>query len=83
MRAHEPILLDYGICYHGYQADQTRMYSRGRMPQKFIDAYRACKEIHDAILQDVRPGAIRALFRKLCRNSAIKTVTSTPGPDAS
>jgi Xaa-Pro aminopeptidase len=65
MRAHEPILIDYGICYHGYQADQTRMYSIGRMPQKFIDAYRACKEIHDAILEDVRPGADpEALFLK-------------------
>jgi Xaa-Pro dipeptidase len=65
IRAREPILLDYGICYHGYQADQTRMYSIGRMPQKFIDAYRACKEIHDAILQDVRPGAdTEALFLK-------------------
>jgi Xaa-Pro aminopeptidase len=65
MKAHEPILLDYGICYHGYQSDQTRMYSIGRMPQKFIDAYRACKEIHDVILEDVRPGAdTEALFLK-------------------
>jgi Xaa-Pro dipeptidase len=65
IKAHEPILLDMGICYHGYQADQTRMYSIGEMPRKFINAYNACKEIHDAVLEDVRPGAdTEALFLK-------------------
>jgi len=56
MRGHEPILLDFGICYHGYQTDRTRMYSIGRMDQKFIDAYEACREIHNAILEAIRPG---------------------------
>jgi Xaa-Pro dipeptidase len=65
IRKNEPVLLDYGICYHGYQADQTRMFSIGKMPQKYIDAYGACKEIHDTILQDVRPGAnTETLFLK-------------------
>ena len=65
IKAHEPILLDMGICYHGYQADQTRMYSIGEMPRKFINAYNACKEIHDAVLEDVRPGAdTEAIFLK-------------------
>ena len=65
MKAHEPILLDFGICYHGYQVDQTRMYSIGEMPQQFINAYNVCKEIHDAVLEDVRPGAdTEALFLK-------------------
>jgi len=57
MKAHEPILVDFGTCYHGYQADETRMFSIGKMEQKFIDAYSACKEIHDAVLEDARPGA--------------------------
>ncbi len=65
MKAHEPILVDFGTCYHGYQADETRMFSIGKMKQKFIDAYNACKEIHDAVLEDVRPGAdCEALFLK-------------------
>ncbi len=57
MRAHEPILVDFGTCYHGYQADETRMFSVGRMKQKFIDAYKACREIHDLVLGETRPGA--------------------------
>ncbi len=57
MKAHEPILVDFGTCYHGYQADETRMFSIGKMKQKFIDAYKACREIHDAVLEEARPGA--------------------------
>jgi Xaa-Pro aminopeptidase len=65
MTAGEPILVDFGVCYHGYQSDQTRMFSIGRMPKKFIDAYEACKEIHDAILEEIRPGAeCEAIFLK-------------------
>ena len=65
MKAREPILVDFGICYHGYQADETRMFSIGKMPAKFADAYKACREIHDAVLAGARPGAdCEALFLK-------------------
>ena len=57
MKACEPILVDFGICYHGYQADETRMFSIGKMSPKFVDAYKACREIHDAVLAEARPGA--------------------------
>jgi Xaa-Pro dipeptidase len=68
MRAHEPILVDFGTCYQGYQADETRMFSIGKMKQKFIDAYEVCKEIHDAVLEETRPGAdCEALFVKTLR----------------
>ncbi len=65
MQAHEPILVDFGICYHGYQVDETRMFSIGKMGKKFSDAYKACLEIHDAVLDETRPGAdCDALFQK-------------------
>jgi Xaa-Pro dipeptidase len=65
MRAHEPILVDFGTCYHGYQADETRMFSIGKLRQKFVDAYKACREIHDAVLEETRPGAnCEALFMR-------------------
>lgn len=65
MKAHEPILVDFGTCFHGYQADETRMFSIGKMKKKFIDAYKACREIHDAVLDEVRPGADgEAIFMK-------------------
>ena len=65
MRAHEPILVDFGTCFHGYQADETRMFSIGKMKQKFIDAYKACREIHNAVLEETRSGAeSEAIFAK-------------------
>jgi Xaa-Pro dipeptidase len=68
IQAHEPILVDFGTCYHGYQVDETRMFSIGKINQKFIDAYKACREIHDGILEEVRPGADCALiFNKTLR----------------
>jgi Xaa-Pro dipeptidase len=68
MRAHEPILVDFGTCYHGYQADETRMFSIGKLKQKFIDAYKACREIHDSVLEETRPGAdCEAIFMKTLR----------------
>jgi Xaa-Pro dipeptidase len=65
MKTHEPILVDFGTCYHGYQVDETRMFSIGKMKKKFIDAYHACREIHDAILDEVKPGAdCEGIFKK-------------------
>jgi Xaa-Pro aminopeptidase len=65
MKAHEPILVDFGTCYHGYQVDETRMFSIGKIKQKFINAYQACKEIHDAVLEEVEPEAdCQAIFMK-------------------
>ena len=64
MEANEPILVDFGTCYHGYLADETRMFSIGPMKGKFIHAFNACCEIHDAVLAETRPGAdCEALFR--------------------
>ena len=57
MNANDPILVDFGTCYHGYLADETRMFSIGKMASKFLDAYQACKEIYDAVLLQVKPGA--------------------------
>ena len=68
MKAHDPILVDFGTCYHGYMADETRMFSIGEMPRKFADAYKACVEIHDSVLDATRPGAdCEALFLNTLR----------------
>ena len=68
MRAHEPILVDFGTCYHGYQADETRMFSIGKLKQKFVDAYKACREIEDVVLEETRPGAdCEVIFMKTLR----------------
>jgi Xaa-Pro aminopeptidase len=63
IKRNEPILIDFGICYHGYQVDQTRMYAIQSMPELFVKAYDACKEIHYRVLDKVLEGLTsRELF---------------------
>ena len=40
MRKGEPILIDFGINYHGYHMDLTRMYAIGHMPEPFVRGLR-------------------------------------------
>ena len=65
IEAHEPILVDFLCVYHGYMVDTTRMFSIGKMEDKWIAAYDAMRRVHDAVLEDTRPGAnCQELFRK-------------------
>jgi Xaa-Pro dipeptidase len=57
IRKNEPILIDFGICYHGYQVDETRMFAIGSMPDLFVKAYEACKEIQYRVLDKALEGA--------------------------
>jgi Xaa-Pro dipeptidase len=65
LREKEPILVDFLCVYHGYMVDTTRMYCIGEMPEKFVAAYEATRQIHDTVLKDTRPGAnCQDLFRQ-------------------
>jgi Xaa-Pro dipeptidase len=57
LRPDEPILVDFLCVYHGYMVDTTRMFCIGGMPQKFVAAYEAMRRVHDAVLEETRPGA--------------------------
>ena len=57
IKAHEPILVDFGICYNGYIVDSTRMYSIEELPEKYVKAYEASRTIEHFVLKEVRPGA--------------------------
>ena len=56
IKKNEPVLVDFGISYHGYHMDQTRMYAIGSMPDLFAKAYEACREIHYRVLDKVLEG---------------------------
>lgn len=56
IKRNEPVLIDFGICYHGYQVDQTRMYVIGKMPDLFSKAFEACREIHYRVLDKALEG---------------------------
>lgn len=56
IRVGEPVLIDFGNCFNGYQVDQTRMFSIGEPLKKYLKAYDALKEIEGALLEQIRPG---------------------------
>jgi len=56
IKAHEPILVDFGAVIEGYQVDQTRIYSIGDLPDKFVDAYNAARKIEKSVIDAAKPG---------------------------
>jgi Xaa-Pro dipeptidase len=53
----EPIMVDLGTVLNGYHTDETRMFAIGGMPDRAMEACRASIEIHNKVLDHVRPGA--------------------------
>lgn len=54
----EPIMVDFGTMLNGYHMDETRMFAIGSMSEKATAACRAAIEIHDALIEAVRPGVV-------------------------
>ncbi len=60
----EPIMVDLGSVLNGYHMDETRMFAIGSMPKEAQKACHAAMEIHDAVLERVKPGVTTgALFQ--------------------
>ncbi len=60
IRKGEPILIDFGISYHGYHMDLTRMYAIDHMPDQFVKAFEICKDIQYRVLDRALAGATAA-----------------------
>lgn len=56
IKRNEPVLVDYGGVYNGYIADETRIFSIGKLPQELEDSHLAALEVQDAVVKELRPG---------------------------
>ena len=56
IRRNEPILVDYGGVYNGYIADETRIFTLGRLPKELEEAHAAALEVEKAVAGALRPG---------------------------
>jgi Xaa-Pro dipeptidase len=56
IRRNEPLLADFAGVYNGYIADETRIFSLGRLPGWLEDAHNAALEIEEAIARELLPG---------------------------
>ena len=52
----EPVMVDLGSVLNGYHMDETRMFAIGSMPDKALQACLAAIQIHDSVLEKVKPG---------------------------
>jgi Xaa-Pro dipeptidase len=60
----EPIMIDLGTVVNGYHTDETRMFAIGSMPERAMKACQASIEIHNTVLENVKPGVtVSELFR--------------------
>jgi len=60
----EPIMVDLGFVLNGYHMDETRMFAIGSIPAHALKACRAAIEIHNAVLEAVKPDmTVAALFQ--------------------
>lgn len=71
IQAYEPIMADLSYVLNGYHFDETRMLALGGMPAKALEACKAIIEVHDHVLDAVRPGvSMDALFERATRKAA-------------
>ncbi|UCF90358.1 MAG: aminopeptidase P family protein [Desulfobacterales bacterium] len=63
IQENEPVMIDFGTCVNGYQADQTRTFARGEPAREFIRAHQALKRIEAALIDRMVPGtACQSLY---------------------
>jgi len=55
LASNEPIMVDLGFVLNGYHMDETRMFAIGSIPARALKACRAAIEIHNAVLDAVKP----------------------------
>jgi len=52
----EPVMVDFATILNGYHMDETRMLAVGSMPDEALDLCKASIEIHNGVLEKVKPG---------------------------
>jgi Xaa-Pro dipeptidase len=52
----DSVVIDIPTFVNGYHADQTRTYVLGKCESKLKDKYERLKEIHESVIEGIRPG---------------------------
>ncbi len=54
----EPIIVDYPFAFHGYIADQTRIFALGKVSDEWLRAQAAMIEVQTMLRETARPGVL-------------------------
>jgi Xaa-Pro aminopeptidase len=60
-KAGEPLAIDNGFCFEGYQTDKTQVYwlgKHGTIPAKVRAAHDFCIEVQNWVVEHIRPGVL-------------------------
>lgn len=68
VQAHEPIMIDFGIQYKGYQSDMTRVVFIGKPETKILEIYNIVLKAQLAGIKAIREGAIACDVDKATRD---------------
>ena len=55
IKRNEPVLVDFAGVYNGYIADETRIFSLGKISKELEDAHLAALQIEEAIAKNYVP----------------------------
>lgn len=58
IESHAPVLVDYASNVDGYLSDQARIFSKGKLSEKFYRAHQVMIEVQDAVAENGRPGTV-------------------------
>lgn len=72
IKAHEPILMDFGIQYQNYQSDMTRVAFIGKPQPKIAEIYHIVLEAQLAGIAAIRTGALASDVDKAARDIITK-----------
>ncbi|MFV0393167.1 MAG: M24 family metallopeptidase [Coprobacillaceae bacterium] len=72
VQAGEPIMMDFGIEYQGYQSDMTRMVFMGKPSKKIIEMYSILKEAQTLGVKQVKSGCLAKAVDKEVRDFIIE-----------
>jgi Xaa-Pro aminopeptidase len=70
LKPNEPIMVDFSSVLNGYHMDETRMFSIGAMSYKATEACKAEIEIHNTVLEKVKPGVATGELYEVSRAKA-------------
>ncbi len=56
IRRNEPVFVDFAGIYNGYIADETRIFSLGKLSPELEDAYSAALEIEEVVARELQLG---------------------------
>jgi Xaa-Pro dipeptidase len=72
IKRNEPVLVDFAGVYNGYIADETRIFSLGKISKVLEDAHLAALQIEEAIAKELCPGKIGKDIFNLCEAEGAK-----------